>query len=330
MSTRVLVLVALVGAPAALAAGYLQGISTPPPPVSTLRPPLAPMVDKPGWGAQEAAAYLARLNTPPPPPPPPVIAGPPPIDVAVLFRREYGGVINAGGPQPQVILGRSRMLKLGDIYRDGWKLSSINASTVTLAKGTETRRIGVFSPPAPTENAQNTGTSAPVVPLSLSNGLREGQLTGTQLNNIESAASRLGLTPAQRLQFRAQLTQGGVNQQSIITLVQGIRPPPSSAAITAFLNALAQAGVIPQQQAAQLAQTLPQMLSQAAGRGPGATPPVNINRGSVNNGAPIAPGGNRGGPGGGGNRGGPGGQNFGAPGGQNFGGGGGGGRGRGG
>lgn len=299
MSLKALGLVFLVGAPAALAAGYLQGVSTPPPPAAKVRAAPPPLIVKPGWGAKEAAAYMARLNAPPPPPPP-VYTGPPPTDVAVYFRREYGGVLNPTGPAPVVFLGARRTLKIGDTYRDGWKLTSINASTATLSKGTETRRIGLFSPPAPAENAQSTTASTPAIPLSLSNGLREGQLTGTQLNTIESAASRLGLTPAQRLQLRAQLTQGTVNQQSIIQLVQGIRPPPSAAAISAFVNALGQAGVIPQQVAAQLAQTLPQMVANQAPRPPQPLPgaPVNINRGPVNNGAAPAPGANRGGPGG--------------------------------
>jgi len=314
---KALGLVVLVGAPAALAAGYLQGVSTPPPPAAKVRAAPPALIVKPGWGAKEAAAYMARLNAPPPPPPP-VYTGPPPTDVAVYFRREYGGVLNPTGPAPVVFLGPRRTLKIGDVYRDGWKLTSINASTATLSKGTETRRIGLFSPPVPAENAQNNAANTPVIPLSLSNGLREGQLTGTQLNTIESAASRLGLTPAQRLQLRAQLTQGTVNQQSIIQLIQGLRPPPSAAAITAFVNALGQAGVIPQQVANQLSQTLPQMISNQA--------PANINRGPAAIAAAPAPGANRGGgPGGGpggGNRGGPGAlQNFGGPGGgQNFGG----------
>ena len=197
-------------------------------------------------------------------------------------------MVNYAGPQPQVVLGTRRTLKIGDVYRDGWKLQSVSASTITLAKDTETRRIGVVSPPVPAANAQAasaTGSAAAPV-LSLSNNLREGQLTGSQLNAVANTASRLGLPPDKVQALRAQLLAGTVNQQSITQLMQGIRPPPSAPAIQAFLRALADAGVINQQQAQAMGQSLPQMLAQQAQQRPNpppAGPPqININRGPGN------------------------------------------------
>jgi len=99
-------------------------------------------------------ANLRRLSalTLATPPPPPVIAadsGPPPPDIAVLFRRDLTAVVRAPlGPVVWVVdpAGRlnRRVLRVGDTYRDGWRIAAIDNSAVTLRRRGESRRVGIM------------------------------------------------------------------------------------------------------------------------------------------------------------------------------------------
>ena len=100
----------------------------------------------------------------------------------------------------------------------------------------------------------------------------------------------LELTPrsAVRVVILGQDPYHGADQAEglAFSVPAGIRPPPSAPAIQAFLRALADAGVINQQQAQAMGQSLPQMLAQQAQQRPNpppAGPPqININRGPGN------------------------------------------------
>src|SRR5689334_1432661 len=119
---RVLVIAGLVAVPAAVALGVWAGQNqTPQESVLAVRQN-APLVAKPGRSAAAAARSFAVLAPPPPPAPKPVgPAVPPPPDVAVVLRQD----VRALAPdQGQLILAGRRSLKLGDPYRDGWKLAA--------------------------------------------------------------------------------------------------------------------------------------------------------------------------------------------------------------
>jgi len=84
-------------------------------------------------------------------PPPPIIvaeAGAQGPDIVTLFRRDLRAVVRAPlGPvvwvaDPAGRLNR-RVLRIGDTYRDGWRIASIDAGAVNLRRGGEQRRIGI-------------------------------------------------------------------------------------------------------------------------------------------------------------------------------------------
>ena len=318
MSLRAVVLIAAVGAPAAAGVGYWQGLRPSAVQVAPARATAPPLIVKPGWGAKEAAVYLASLNAPPPPPPAPpkvvaaVATGP---DVAVQFRRDLSAVLNSPGAPPKVVLGSRRSLSPGDMYRDGWKLESVSSTSATLTKGADTRRIGLFSPPIADATV---AAPPPAVRLALTNGLRPGEVPSEKIGAVVNALKAAGATEAQLAQLRTQMQNGQANQNTIIQLWQQMSRNPgfNPSALTSVLNAFASAGVITQQQIAQMTQILPQVAQQGAQQGAPARP--------VQIGGPGGPGGTRGAPGGGFNPGGGGFQGGG------FNGGGRGGRGRGG
>lgn len=113
-----------------------------------------------GESTSEAVRFLRTLRSdpppppgpPPPPPPPPPSPPPPPPDVSVVFRSALTGISRdpvtgrysvllrdpaAGGPQ---IVAR----QVGDAFGNSWRINSISADTVTLAKGSERRTIRLF------------------------------------------------------------------------------------------------------------------------------------------------------------------------------------------
>jgi hypothetical protein len=102
-----------------------------------------------GYGAAEAPASDEIL-----------LAAPPPPDIAVLFRRDLTAIEQrAEGPLAWIVdftqpNGR-RSLRPGDVYQDGWRVSTVSEQVIELRRRRETRRVAVFTPPPAEEFQEN-------------------------------------------------------------------------------------------------------------------------------------------------------------------------------
>ncbi len=101
-----------------------------------------------GYGAAEVIASDEVFQAPPPP------------DIAILFRRDLTAIEQrAEGPLAWIVdftqpTGR-RGLKPGDVYQDGWRVSTVSEQIIELRRRRETRRVAVFIP-APAEELQQS------------------------------------------------------------------------------------------------------------------------------------------------------------------------------
>lgn len=85
-------------------------------------------------------------------PPPQVDAAPPPPDIAVLFRRDLTAIEERGAARVAWVVDHTQMnqrraLRVGDIYRDGWRVARIAPQTVELRRRREMRTIDAFALP---------------------------------------------------------------------------------------------------------------------------------------------------------------------------------------
>jgi hypothetical protein len=115
---------------------------------------------RPGESAAAAVRFLRTLRSdpPPPPPPPPPPAPPPPPppppppDVAVIFKQALGGIerdaatgaLSALVRDPAASGPQIRSMAVGDRFGDGWRISEISETAVTLKKGRETRVVRLY------------------------------------------------------------------------------------------------------------------------------------------------------------------------------------------
>ena len=101
-----------------------------------------------GYGAADVLASEEASQAPPPP------------DIAILFRRDLTAIEQrVDGPLAWVIdftqpSGR-RGLRPGDVYQDGWRVSTVHEQIIELRRRRETRRVAVFTPP-PVEEFQQS------------------------------------------------------------------------------------------------------------------------------------------------------------------------------
>lgn len=141
--------------PAVLIAALLAGLWAPviePQGLTVGRRPGAPdgLTLRPGEGTTEAVRLLKAFQSDPPPPPPPPAPPPPPPpppppDVAVIFGQAVRGV--SRDPQSgeiTVLLDGARRLGVGGVFADGWRVKEISGTSVTLAKGRETRVVRLY------------------------------------------------------------------------------------------------------------------------------------------------------------------------------------------
>jgi hypothetical protein len=102
-------------------------------------------------GAEAGQAY-DRLNALGLAPAPLIETGPPPPDVAVLFRRDLTAIEEVGGRRVVWIVDLSqshqrRALRVGDSYRDAWRVARINHQSVELRRRREVRIVDAFALP---------------------------------------------------------------------------------------------------------------------------------------------------------------------------------------
>ena len=109
-----------------------------------------PNLERPGASLNTAAEFFAKLNPPPAPPPPPPQPPPPPKpDIGLIFRQQVRALIQQG-TGPAILLERDgirRVLSLGDVFEDGWRITALNSQQVELTKGKLRRRLGFFVKP---------------------------------------------------------------------------------------------------------------------------------------------------------------------------------------
>lgn len=144
---------AMVGA--AVLGGLLVGWVTAPNPAA---PPEAERVERsyaPAHGGVAAAAAgqrFAELGFGAPIVPEVVEAAPPPPDIAVIFRRDLTAIERRNGGALVWVVDLNQMtgrraLHVGDVYRDGWRVTAASEQLIELRKRREVRRISVFDLP---------------------------------------------------------------------------------------------------------------------------------------------------------------------------------------
>jgi hypothetical protein len=84
------------------------------------------------------APQFAEAEAPPPPPP----------DIAEQFRRDLTAVVSLDRGQGVWIVdestaARRRLLHVGDVYKDGWRVRAIDTQSITIRKGQDRREIRV-------------------------------------------------------------------------------------------------------------------------------------------------------------------------------------------
>ncbi|HEY1752293.1 MAG TPA: hypothetical protein VGG29_13620 [Caulobacteraceae bacterium] len=170
MSPLAIAGVSLVGA-AALGGGLLAGYlapDTPPPPVVAVarRAPPADAGPLRAPGAEDLAAIdalasdLAVAPTAGPaaaraPRPRGAAFNPAPVrhDVGPIFRAEASAVIRLPDRRLAVVLapgagqGRSRTLRVGDLFDDRWRLTALTTNEAVLGDGASVERVALFGRP---------------------------------------------------------------------------------------------------------------------------------------------------------------------------------------
>lgn len=109
----------------------------------------APAIVFAGVEAGEARDRLDALGLAPAPV---IDTGPPPPDITVLFRRDMTAIEQARGRHVVWIVDlaqphRRRALRVGDSYRDGWRVARINPQSVQLRRRREVRTVDAFALP---------------------------------------------------------------------------------------------------------------------------------------------------------------------------------------
>ena len=103
-------------------------------------------------GGAEAGAARVQLEALGLAPPPIVEQGPPPPDVAMLFRRDLTAIEDRTNGRQVLLVDamrpyQRRVLRVGDVYQDGWRVARIEPQSVVLRRRREVRTIDVFALP---------------------------------------------------------------------------------------------------------------------------------------------------------------------------------------
>ena len=173
LAVSMLCLVAALALGGGLIAGYASPDAPPEPVVAVARhAPAADLGPLRAPGADDVAALdglAADLAVAPVAAPTARIARPPatasipaPVrhDVGPIFRAETSAIIRLGDRRLAVVLapyagqGRSRILKVGDLFDDRWRLTALSLDEAVLGDGQTTERVPLFAhAPAPGQSA---------------------------------------------------------------------------------------------------------------------------------------------------------------------------------
>jgi hypothetical protein len=117
--------------------------------------PALPHLERPDATAAAAAAGLSSENPPPPPPPkpkpPPKPAPPPPPDPGQVLSSEVSAVVlDRVTNQLSLVLQataparKTQVLKIGDQFMDGWKLTELTHRYAVISRRGESRRVTFY------------------------------------------------------------------------------------------------------------------------------------------------------------------------------------------
>jgi len=146
------VVLTLCVAAGAVAAGFFS--ARPPEPIETVRAVerlRIPSLDHPGLQTGVGVKSLVNLGLMAPPEPVAQTPGaPPPPDIGDLLRRDLTAVVRNGNRRSIWVVDREnnetrRLVRPGQVYRDGWILSRITAQEVVLRRDEEIRRLSIMS-----------------------------------------------------------------------------------------------------------------------------------------------------------------------------------------
>ena len=151
------------------------------------------MLPNPNEASASVLDGLASALGPSPPPPKPegepvhvAPVKPPEPDVAGIFRRQLTAVVAQGADGKLAALlsdeGPARMLRPGDVFMAGWRLTSLTMGEAVLGRGRERKSIALFDPnaagrsaPSPAPAANSTAPDASGAPLAQNGGVGLGE-----------------------------------------------------------------------------------------------------------------------------------------------------------
>lgn len=116
--------------------------------------PHIPQIQRPGQTLLASANALLAEHPPPPPPkppkPPPKPAPPPPPDVSVVLAGQVSAVVADRSGNLSLVLQSPmperhvQILRVGDAFIDGWRLSELTRRSAVLTRHGEIRRVAFY------------------------------------------------------------------------------------------------------------------------------------------------------------------------------------------
>jgi len=135
-------------------------------------------------------------------------------DIEADFRRQVSAVLGADGSDGVLLIqpgGPSRRLKVGEIWRDGWRLAELTSYSATLRRGADEARIDLRI--WPHETASATLDAEPVV-LTNARSTLDAAVVAGDLDTV----LRGGGTPAQ-IRAALRVTMGAATNPAAAQLV---------------------------------------------------------------------------------------------------------------
>jgi hypothetical protein len=114
---------------------------------------LAAAIPEPASERPEPAVVVVRRPVQPPRPPGPAVPAAPPMhDAGMTFRAETAAVVRLKDQSLAVLLsapgGRSRMLHVGELFDERWRLVRLSMDEAVLGDGVTQERVPLYGNPA--------------------------------------------------------------------------------------------------------------------------------------------------------------------------------------
>lgn len=156
---------------------------------------------------------------------------------ATTFQRSVSGALDIGSPDARLMLVEkdshgvegARTLRIGDEYRDGWRLAALTAGQATLKKGQQTRQITLGGGQRQMAVTSSAPSATPAAPT--------GDLTGVfaQKPQAQVASSPAALREAiAKGDAAAVVAMGGAPKDAL----EALRAGPRGQAMGAMIDRL--------------------------------------------------------------------------------------------